>query len=101
MTNLRELTIVIKGAGEMASGVAWRLYMANFKKILMLETVQPLAVRRMVSFCEAVHDGSQTVEGVKATMAGALGDIHLAWEQGRIAVAADPQWLLPKQVRQE
>jgi hypothetical protein len=37
VTNLSELTIVIKGAGEMASAVAWRLYMANFKKILMLE----------------------------------------------------------------
>ena len=99
MTNLSELTIVIKGAGEMASAVAWRLYMANFKKILMLETAKPLAVRRRVSFCEALHDGSQTVEGVKAIMAGAIGGIQTAWEQGRIAVAADPQWLLPQQVR--
>ena len=41
VTNLSELTIVIKGAGEMASAVAWRLYMANFKKILMLETAKP------------------------------------------------------------
>ena len=99
MTNLRELTIVIKGAGEMASAVAWRLYMANFKKILMLEIANPLAVRREVSFCEALHDGSQTVEGVKAIMAGAITDIHTAWEQGRIAVAADPQWRLSEQVR--
>jgi len=99
VTNLRELTIVIKGAGEMASAVAWRLYMANFKKILMLETANPLAVRREVSFCETVYDGSQTVEGVKAIMAGAIKDIHTAWEQGRIAVAADPQWRLLEQVR--
>ena len=99
MTKPKELTIVIKGAGEMASGVAWRLYMANFKKILMLETANPLAVRREVSFCEALHDGSQTVEGVKAVMAGAIEDIHREWEQGRIAVAADPQWLLLEQVR--
>lgn len=99
MTNLRELTFVIKGAGEMASAVAWRLYMANFKKILMLETANPLAVRREVSFCEALHDGSQTVEGVKAVMAGVIEDIHREWEQGRIAVAADPQWLLLEQVR--
>jgi xanthine dehydrogenase accessory factor len=101
MTNLREITIVIKGAGEMASAVAWRLYMANFKKILMLDVATPLAVRRRVSFCEALHDGSQTVEGVKAIMAGAIGGIHTAWEQGRIAVAADPKWLLLQQVRPE
>ncbi|MGB5749623.1 MAG: selenium-dependent molybdenum cofactor biosynthesis protein YqeB [Desulfobacterales bacterium] len=101
MTNLSELTIVIKGAGEMASAVAWRLYMANFRKILMLETANPMAVRREVSFCEALHDGSQTVEGVKAVMAGAIEDIHREWEQGRIAVAVDPQWLLLEQVRPE
>jgi xanthine dehydrogenase accessory factor len=99
MTNLSELTIVIKGAGEMASAVAWRLYMANFKKILMLEAAQPMAVRRKVSFCEALHDGSQIVEGVEAIMAGAIGSIHAAWEQGRIAVASDPKWLLSQQVR--
>jgi xanthine dehydrogenase accessory factor len=99
VTNLSELTIAIKGAGEMASAVAWRLYMANFKKILMLETANPLAVRREVSFCEALQDGSQIVEGVKAVMAGSIEDIHSEWEQGRIAVAADPQWLLLEQLR--
>jgi len=93
------MVIVIKGAGEMASGVAWRLYMANFKKILMLETAHPVAVRRQVSFCEALHDQSQTVEGVKAKMAGGIEDIHMAWEQGAIAVAADPKWLLARLVR--
>jgi xanthine dehydrogenase accessory factor len=101
VAKLSKLTIVIKGAGEMASGVAWRLYMANFKKILMLETAHPLAVRRKVSFCEALHDRSQTVEGVKAKMAGGIEDIHMVWEQGAIAVAADPQWLLLQQVRPE
>jgi xanthine dehydrogenase accessory factor len=99
VNNLRELTIVIKGAGEMASAVAWRLYMANFKKILMLETANPLAVRREVSFCEALHDGSQSVEGVNAIAAASIEAIHTAWEQGRIAVAADPQWRLLEQVK--
>ena len=101
MHRLTEMVIVIKGAGEMASAVAWRLYMANFKKILMLETAHPLAVRRKVSFCEVLHDRSQTVEGVQAILAGAIGDIHTAWGQGRIAVAADPKWLLPQEIRPE
>ncbi len=99
MGKLSELIIVIKGAGEMASGVAWRLYMANFKKILMLETANPLAVRRKVSFCEALRDRSQTVEGVNGIATGAIGEIHSVWEQGAIAVATDPQWLLLQQVR--
>ena len=46
---LFELVIGVKGAGEMASGVAWRLYRANMKKIFLMEIEKPLAVRREVS----------------------------------------------------
>ncbi len=99
MSRLADLIIVIKGAGEMASAVAWRVYMAKLKKILMLDTDHPMAVRRRVSFCEALHLGRQTVEGVNAIMASSVEEIQTAWEQGRIAVAADPQWLLLPQVK--
>ena len=101
MADLRKITVVIKGAGEMASAVAWRLYMANFKKILMLEIAKPVAVRRGVSFCEALHDGSQIVENVKAVVTGTVEDIHAAWDQESIALAADPQCDLLKKVRPE
>jgi len=99
LTQLRELTIVIKGAGEIASAVAWRLYMANMHKILMLETDNPLAVRREVSFCEAVHGGHKTVEKVDAVRVGELSDIFQDWEQGKIAVASDPRWRLLEKIR--
>jgi len=49
--------IAIKGAGEMATGVAVRLKKSGFAKIFMMDLHSPLAVRRTVSFCEAVHDG--------------------------------------------
>ena len=94
MNQLRKLTIVIKGAGEMASAVAWRLYMSNLRKILMLETDNPLAVRREVSFCEALHDGLKTVEEVGAVKVQGLSDIYQAWKQGKVAVAPDPRWHL-------
>ena len=58
----------------------------------MLETDTPLAVRREVSFCEAVHDDSKTVEAVEATRVDRAKDVHEAWIQGKIAVAADPEW---------
>jgi xanthine dehydrogenase accessory factor len=96
---LTDIVIVIKGAGEMASATAWRLYRAHLKRILMLDTDHPMAVRRQVSFCEALHLGSQFVEGVDAMMVRTVEDIHAAWEQERIAVAADPRWLLLNQVR--
>ena len=76
----------------MASAVAWRLYMANLRRIFMLEIDNPLAVRREVSFCEAVHDGQKDVEGVKAVLAKKPDQIQNCWENDAIAVLVDPQW---------
>ena len=92
MTPLNELIIAVKGAGEMASVVAWRLYMANFRKILMLETDYPLAVRRAVSFCEAVHEGEKEIENVRAELARTQDEIKRCWEKDKIAVMVDPHW---------
>jgi len=89
-SKLYQLVIGIKGAGEMASAVAWRLYQANFRNIFMLEIAEPLAVRRAVSFCEAVHKGSATVEGIEARKAGAAAEIRAVWDRRAIAVLVDP-----------
>lgn len=95
---LDELTIAIKGAGEIASAVAWRLFMAHMKKTVMLELPDPIAVRRRVSFCEAVHEGKQTVEGVDAVPIWDPAEVRGAWETGKIAVAADPEWKMLKTI---
>jgi xanthine dehydrogenase accessory factor len=89
---LNELVVAIKGAGEMASAVAWRIYMSNIRQILMLETDSPLAVRREVSFCEALYDGCQTVEGVEACKTENDAAIREAWNRQKIAVIVDPEW---------
>jgi xanthine dehydrogenase accessory factor len=90
--NVAELSIVIKGAGEMASGVAHRLYMAGMRNILMTEIPEPLSVRRMVSFCESVFEGEVKVEGVRAECIGHADDVRSVWEKHNIAVLVDPQW---------
>lgn len=87
---LKERAIIIKGAGEQATGVACRLYRANFTRILMLETAAPLAVRRQVSFCEAIHDSSMTVEGIEAVRVADGAELTQAWRSGKIAVTVDP-----------
>jgi xanthine dehydrogenase accessory factor len=94
LTNQRinELTVVIKGAGEQASGIAWTLHQAGLSKILLLEVEAPLAVRRRVSFCEAVPDGRQTVEGVTALRVTDAAEVEAAWERGCLAVRVDPAW---------
>ena len=89
---LNELKIVIKGAGEMASGVAHRLYMAGMRNILMMEMPEPLSVRRMVSFCEAIFEGNVEVEGVRAEFIQHVEGARSAWEKHNIAVLVDPQW---------
>ena len=91
-TPLNKLTIGIKGAGEMASAIAWRLFRANIQKIFMLEVENPLAVRRAVSFCEAVYEGSQKVENVEAVQTVDENGIQEAWENHKIAVIVDPSW---------
>lgn len=57
--------VLIKGAGDLASGTAHRLWQAGFD-IVMLELPQPLVVRRSVSFASAVYEGAASLEGVQA-----------------------------------
>ena len=87
---LNELTVLIRGAGEMATGVAHRLYRSHFK-IIMVELSQPLAVRREVSFCEAVYDGEKEVEGVRAKRVPGPEKIPSAWKEGNIPLLVDPE----------
>lgn len=87
---LSDLVILIRGAGEMASGVAYRLHRSHFK-LCMTEVMHPLAVRRGVSLCEAVYDGEKTVEGVKAKLVPGPEQIESAWERGDIPVLIDPE----------
>ena len=96
---IKELIIAVKGAGEMATGLACRLFQSNFKNIFMMETQNPLAVRRQVSFCEAIHDGRIMVEGVEAKKVFQTDDIRTAWTSNSIPVIIDPDWESIKSIR--
>lgn len=87
---LSDLIILIRGAGEMASGVAHRLFRSHFK-ICMTEVLHPLAVRREVSFCEAIYDGEKVVEGVVAKRIHTPQEIDSVWKKGHIPVLIDPE----------
>ena len=83
------LKVLVRGGGDLASGVAWRLHVSGFK-VLITEIAQPMAVRRTVSFCEAVYDGRTEVEGVTALRTEDLPGVRAAWERGWIPVMVDP-----------
>ncbi len=57
--------ILIRGGGDLATGVAIRLIRSGLR-VVVTEIAQPLAVRRTVSFAEAVYAGETTIEGVTA-----------------------------------
>ncbi|MCP4695038.1 MAG: EF2563 family selenium-dependent molybdenum hydroxylase system protein [Desulfobacterales bacterium] len=99
MKPVHEITVGIKGAGEMASAIGWRLYQANMRKIFMMDIPGPMAVRREVSFCEAIHEGRWMTEDVAATLANDVGEVHRAWEGGEIAVLVDPEWKSVKKIQ--
>ncbi len=81
--------ILIRGGGDLASGVALRLHRIGFQ-VAILELDKPLAVRRAVSFSEAVYEGTQIVEGVTARLVSA-DQFQVALEAGEIPLLIDPQ----------
>jgi xanthine dehydrogenase accessory factor len=80
--------VLLRGGGDLATGVALRLHHAGIK-VVITELAQPLAVRRTVSFAEAVYEGSHTVEGVTGKLIEA--NQLSAWNDAdEIPVIVDP-----------
>jgi xanthine dehydrogenase accessory factor len=96
---MRGLNIVIKGAGEQATGIAHRLHHAGLTRILMTDIAEPLAVRRTVAFSESIYEGKAEVEGVRAVFLQDINDIHSLWEQKIIPVLVDPEGHCIKKLR--
>lgn len=74
----------------MATGSACRLFRSGFHKLLMTEIERPLAVRRTVSFSEALYEGTATVEGIQAVRINSPDQAVKLWSEGMIPVLVDP-----------
>ncbi len=94
------LTVLIRGAGEMASAVAHRLAHSKFR-VCMTETERPLAVRRAVSFCDAVYDGVQEVEDIKARRVSSFPEMEPVWQAGELPLLVDPECRIRGQLKPE
>jgi len=86
---ISDLVILIRGAGEVATGVAHRLVSCHFK-VCMTETPNPQAVRREVAFSEAVFEQEKEVEGVTAKKIDSPHRIFPVWKDGKIPILIDP-----------
>ena len=88
----KKILIICRGGGDLATGIVHRLFRAGFL-VLVLETDSPAAIRRQVSFSEAVYDGTSTVEGVTAERIASANRaaVNHVLEEGRVPLLVDPE----------
>lgn len=86
---LNALTVVIKGGGDMATGVAHRLHRAGMR-LVITELPQPLVIRRTVAFASAIFRDEVEVEGIRARLVEP-SRIEEMWWEGSIPVLIDPE----------
>jgi len=88
MPNTTNSLALLRGGGDLASGVALRLHRAGLR-VVITELPEPLAVRRTVSFSEAVYEGQHSVEGVKARLTKP-SQLSTALDANELPVLIDP-----------
>lgn len=84
------MLVMIRGAGDIATGIALRLHRSGYRLILT-DLPQPTSIRRTVCFSEAVWRGRCTVEDTEAVLAHTPQEALALTEQGRVAVLTDPE----------
>ena len=84
------MLVVIKGAGDLASGIALRLHHSKID-VVMTDLPVPLAVRRTVAFSEAIRLGSTVVEDVSAEKAESTEQVLDCLARGVIPVVPVPE----------
>ena len=80
--------VVVRGGGDLATGVVWRLHHGGFG-VVVTELAAPLTVRRTVAVSTAVTCGQTAVEGMVARLVDAEEARRVA-ARGEIAVVVSP-----------
>ncbi|MCE5189002.1 MAG: EF2563 family selenium-dependent molybdenum hydroxylase system protein [Eubacteriales bacterium] len=83
------MVIWVRGAGDLASGIAYRLHQSGFSVVLS-DLAVPTSIRRTVCFSEAIIKGTTTVENVTAERAKDADEAKRILSRGNLAVLADP-----------
>ena len=89
---------MVRGGGDLATGVIHRLHRCGYK-VMILECENPSAIRRMVSFCDAAYDGVAFVEGTVCQKANDLKECDAIWEAGEIPLLIDPKGEVIKKIQ--
>lgn len=94
------MLVMIKGAGDIASGIAMRLWRAGIN-VVMTDLPRPSSIRRTVCFSEAVYRGETTVEEVRARRAENAADALRLLEESILPVIVDPKAESAKELHPE
>ena len=82
------MMVLIKGAGDLATGIAYRLKKSGFD-IVMTEIHKPTTVRRTVAFSQAVFDNEIVIEGIKGVKVNNINEIYEEIREGNIPIIID------------
>jgi xanthine dehydrogenase accessory factor len=82
--------VVVKGGGDLGTGVAWRLHRCGFR-VLVTETARPTVIRRGVAFASAVYEEVVTVDGVTARLVVDDAGVDSCWATEEVPVLVDPE----------
>ena len=83
------MLVLIRGAGDIATGIALRLYRGGLRAV-MTDLPRPTAIRRTVCFSQAIVLGETTVEGVRAVRADTASQALERLAEGAVPVLPDP-----------
>ncbi len=84
--------VVVRGGGDLASGVVYQLRRAGFP-VVVLELERPMAIRRAVSFATAIEEGSVVIEGMKAVRAASSNNAVRLAADGTVTALVSPSLL--------
>ena len=91
MQTLQRYMVLVRGAGDLATGVIARLHRAGFR-VLATSTAQPTVIRRAACFARAVYEGDATVDGLQARLAS-IDEAPGLMALGLLPVVVDPEGL--------
>ena len=87
---LNDKLILVRGAGDLASGIIWSLSYVGFR-VVCVEKDKPSCIRTEVSFSSAIYDGTKTLNGITCVYVEDVNAIEAIHRDGKVALMIDPE----------
>jgi len=87
---MNNILVIIRGGGDLATGVAVRLFRAGFS-VVILEIDHPTVIRLPVSFARAIYEGKVVVEEIEAVLISSWEEAEKVTKLNKVPVLIDPK----------